>query len=364
MVVASARSLASDARRAQIGVDFPTPRLAVVIPCYRVTRHIAQVLSAIGPQVSLIYCIDDGCPDGSGMVAKEASIDDPRVRIVFHEANQGVGGAVLTGYEHALRDGAEIIVKLDGDGQMDAADIPQLIAPLARGEADYVKGNRFFNLDDLRSMPTARLLGNAGLSFFSKLSSGYWHLFDPTNGFTAIHASAAALLPYDKINRRYFFESDLLFRLNTIRAVVLDVPQQARYGDERSNLSLSRSLVEFSFRHCGNFAKRLFYNYFLRDFNAASLNLVAGVALMLFGVVFGAVHWIQAAQRDVLASSGTVMLSALPIILGAQALLSFLHYDTTNMPRYPLQRLIPRAPSPSGLEPHGWEKPVSAGEQP
>jgi glycosyltransferase involved in cell wall biosynthesis len=342
MLIATPRNLPVDLPRAKGAGDFPAPKLAVVIPCYRVTRHIERVLGGIGPEVSLIYCIDDGCPDGSGLAAKEASVDDPRVRIVFHSDNQGVGAAVLTGYRHALRDGAEIIVKLDGDGQMDGGEIPQLVAPIVRGEADYVKGNRFFNLDDLRSMPRLRLLGNAGLSFFSKLSSGYWNLFDPTNGFTAIHASAASLLPFDKVCRRYFFESDLLFRLNTIRAVVLDVPQKARYADERSHLSVFRSLIEFPLRHFSNFLKRLLYNYFLRDFNAASLNLVVGLALIVFGVAFGATHWIRSARLDVFTSPGTVMLSALPIILGAQALFSFLHFDTTNMPRYPLQRLIGR----------------------
>lgn len=198
-------------------MSLPKPIVAVVIPCYRVVRHIGSVLARIGPEVAAIYCVDDGCPEGSGMVAAEAAADDPRIHVVRHSQNGGVGAAVMTGYRQALADGADVIVKLDGDGQMAPEDIGTLIEPIIRGEADYVKGNRFFDLETLRAMPWVRLIGNAGLSFLSKASSGYWNLFDPTNGFTAIHAHAARMLPWNKLSRRFFFESDMLFRLNTMR---------------------------------------------------------------------------------------------------------------------------------------------------
>ncbi len=320
--------------------DHAHARLAVVIPCYRVTREIPGVLGRIGPEVSLVYCVDDGCPDGSGAAAAAAAGGDPRVRVVHHARNMGVGAAVMTGYRLALADGADIIVKLDGDGQMAPEDIAHLVRPLLRGEADYVKGNRFFYVEDVRSMPRVRLVGNAGLSLLSKLSTGYWNLFDPTNGFTAIHASVAALLPFEKLGPRYFFESDLLFRLNILRAVVMDAPLSARYADERSNLSVWKSLFEFPLRHLRNLAKRIFYNYFLRDFNIASVNLVTGAMLIVFGVAFGAYHWIRSAEHALLASPGTVMVAALPIILGSQALLSFVNYDIGSVPRYPLHRLL------------------------
>ena len=230
------------------------PRLAAVIPCYRVGSRVADVLRAIGPEVWRIYCVDDGCPEGSGSAVKQAAASDPRICLITHEHNQGVGAAVITGYQQALTDGAEIIIKLDGDGQMDPARIPELVDPLVRGEADYVKGNRFFHLEGLKSMPWARLVGNAGLSFLSKLSTGYWNLFDPTNGYTAIHASLLSVLPLEKVSRRYFFESDLLFRLATLRAVVADVPMEARYADEGSCLRPLRALIEFPLLHLRNLA--------------------------------------------------------------------------------------------------------------
>ncbi len=231
---------------------------------------------ASGRKFRPIYCVDDACPEGSWTAAQEAAADDPRIRLIHHPRNTGVGGAVITGYRRALADGADVIVKLDGDGQMAPEDIAKLVDPILQGEADYVKGNRFFSLEDLRSMPWVRLVGNAGLSLLSKLSCGYWNLFDPTNGFTAIHARALAMLPLEKLSRRYFFESDMLFRLNSLRAVVQDVPIEARYGDERSNLSVMQALVWFPLCHLRNYSKRLFYNYFLRDFNIASVNLLIG----------------------------------------------------------------------------------------
>ena len=319
--------------------NMPEPlRLAVVIPCYRVRNHIASVLRRIGPEVWRVYCIDDGCPEQSRAVVEEAAAGDPRIRSLVHERNQGVGAAVVTGYRQALQDGADVIVKVDGDGQMDPALIPQLVEPLLDFDADYVKGNRFFHIEGLRSMPTIRLIGNAGLSFMSKISTGYWTLFDPTNGFTAIHASVARQLPLGKLSPRYFFESDILFRLNTLRAVVAEVPMDARYADEKSNLSLWRAAVEFPARHFRNGCKRIFYNYFLRGFGVASINLIFGLLLTVFGAVFGGIAWAAAAGRNMPASAGTVMLAALPVIVGSQLLLSFLSFDMANVPRDPICR--------------------------
>jgi glycosyltransferase involved in cell wall biosynthesis len=311
--------------------------IAVVIPSYKVTRHILGVIAGIGPEVGRIYVVDDRCPDHSGDFVR-ANCSDPRVVVIEHEQNQGVGGAVMSGYRAAIDDGASIIVKVDGDGQMDAALIPAFVAPILAGEADYTKGNRFFNLERIGSMPPMRLFGNAMLSFLTKLSSGYWDLFDPTNGFTAIHADAARYLPFDKISRRYFFETDMLFRLNTLGAVVADVPMDAVYGDEVSNLKISRIVTEFSVKHMRNFFKRLFYNYYLRNMSLASIELPLGVLLLLFGLVFGTTHWIAASRLGQATPAGTVMVAALPMIMGVQLILAFLAYDIASVPRRPLHK--------------------------
>ncbi len=318
--------------------------IAVVIPCYRVKSRILDVVSGIGPECQAIYVVDDDCPEGSGDHV-EAECRDPRVHVLRHERNQGVGAATLTGYQAALDGGAAVIVKLDGDGQMDPTWIPRLVRPIQDGEADYVKGNRFFDLGDLGAMPRARVLGNSLLSFASKLSSGYWNVFDPTNGFTAIHAAVARRIPLAKLSKGYFFESDLLFRLGILRAVVCEVPMPAVYQDEPSSLVIRRVIFQFAGRHFVNTFKRIFYSYYLRNFNIASIEILAGLAFLAFGVWFGTSEWIDGIRANVPATSGTVMVAALPVIVGVQLILAFLSYDLQNVPREILHRRLEPAPS-------------------
>jgi dolichol-phosphate mannosyltransferase len=314
-------------------------QVAVVIPCYRVRDAVLGVIEQVPAQVSRIHVVDDACPEHSGRHVQE-HCRDPRVVVHFNERNQGVGGAVLTGYAAALAEGADVIVKMDGDGQMDPAALPQLVGPILRGQADYTKGNRFYDLEQIGRMPRLRIVGNAVLSFLNKISSGYWDVFDPTNGYTAIHARVLARLPLRKISRRYFFETDMLFRLNIVRAVVADVPMDARYGTETSNLRISRVLFDFGFKHVRNTFKRIFYNYFLRDLSLASIELVFGSLLIAVGTVMGLWFWVQSAQTGVTTSAGSVMLVALQIIVGLQLILGFLAYDIATVPKRPQHPML------------------------
>lgn len=315
--------------------SYSVNRIAVVIPSYKVRDHILSVISKIGPEVCAIYVVDDCCPDGSGNVV-ENKCGDSRVVVIRHVENQGVGGAVMTGYQAAIDAGAGIIVKVDGDGQMDPRLIPYFVAPILRGVADYTKGNRFFDLENVRAMPFVRLMGNAALSFLTKLSSGYWNLFDPTNGYTAINADVARHLPFDKISLRYFFETDVLFRLNTLRAVVVDVPMEAKYGDEKSNLKISKIFGEFFAKHVRNLSKRIFYNYYLRDMSIASIELPLGIGFLGFGFIYGGYHWMASEQAGVSTPAGTVMLSAFSALMGLQFILAFLSYDIESVPWQPI----------------------------
>jgi hypothetical protein len=175
----------------------------------------------------------------------------------------------------------------------------------------------------------------------TKLSSGYWSIFDPTNGYTAIHAKEASYLPMDKISNRYFFETDMLFRLNTLRAVIIDIPMDAVYGDEKSNLRISNIIVEFLSKHIKNFSKRIFYNYFLRDMTIASIELVVGLILLFFGTIFGSISWWNAIESNTATPLGTIMLAALPVLLGIQFLLAFLGFDIANVPKSPIHNNLP-----------------------
>lgn len=321
-------------------LDVAAPRVAVVVPCFRVVDSILDVIAGIPGGVEAIHVVDDACPAGSGRHV-QAHCADPRVVVHFNPVNLGVGGAVMAGYRAAVAAGADIVVKMDGDGQMDPLALPQLIAPIVRGDADYAKGNRFYDLGQIGRMPRVRILGNAMLSFLTKISSGYWDVFDPTNGYTAIHARVLARLPLDKISRRYFFETDMLFRLNIMRAVVADVPMDAKYGAETSNLRISRIVFDFASKHVRNTGKRIFYNYFLRDLSLASIELALGVVFIVAGAAMGLWFWAQSANTGVVASAGSVMLVALQIIVGLQLLLGFLAYDIASVPRRPQHPLLP-----------------------
>ncbi len=311
-------------------------KIGVVIPCYQVRKQILDVIGRIGPEIEYIFVVDDHCPQDTGRLVQETVVD-PRVEVLFHKENKGVGGAVMTGDRAALETDAGIIVKLDGDGQMDPGLIPTLIRPILDGRADYAKGNRFHSAYNVRQMPSARLFGNAALSFFTKMSSGYWSIFDPTNGFTAIHSGSVIKLEFANISERYFFESDMLINLGNIQAVIVDVPMEARYGDEKSNLKIRKVMGEFLIKNIRELFKRILYTYFLRDFSIASTHLVFGLALMGFGSVFGAYEWVQSIVSGHQATTGTIMIAMLPIILGFQLLLNFLSFDMSNEPRIPLQ---------------------------
>ena len=312
-------------------------KVGIVIPSYRVREKILSVLNEIDETADHIYVVDDKCPEYSGAYVEE-NATDPRIKVIYNEENLGVGGAVKAGYREALEDHCEIVVKVDGDGQMSPRLISGLIEPIINKEADYVKGNRFYNLNDVKAMPGLRLFGNSVLSLINKLVTGYWNIVDPTNGFTAIHSHALRLLPLEKISNRYFFESDMLFRLSTIRGVVRDFPMRAVYADENSSLKIQKIVFQFLFRYFICFHKRIFYLYFLRDFNAGTVQLMLGFFLSVFGFLFGAVNWYYSVSQGLPATSGTVMLASLPLILGVQFLISALNFDLQNMPRYPIQK--------------------------
>lgn len=312
--------------------------IAVVVPAFRAREHIRNVLKGIPRFVTLVIVVDDCSPDLLCEVVEEVRAADPRILLIKHHKNEGVGGAMLTGYLAALNAGANIIVKMDADGQMDPRYISDLIAPIVEGKADYAKGNRFLHPRSLVSMPLIRRIGNIGLSFLAKLASGYWSIFDPTNGYTAIHAAALRYLDLDRIDRRFFFESSMLIELGMIRAIVRDVYIPALYNGENSSLSEAHSLVSFPGKLLAGFLRRIMIQYFVRDFTAISLLIVAAVPSIAFGLVFGFANWAHSAHTNVPTNTGTVMIAILPLILGVQFLLQALTLDVQDSPKMPLQK--------------------------
>ena len=304
-------------------------QICVVIPAFKVKSQILEVVKSVGPEIQKIIVVDDACPEKSGEYVK-ANVKDPRVEVVFLETNLGVGGAVKAGYSRALALNAQVIVKIDGDGQMDTSRILDLAKPIIDGVADYAKGNRFFNVEAVRAMPKIRIFGNLGLSFLTKLSSGYWRIFDPTNGFTAISKEKLKSIPLDKVDNGYFFESDMLFRLNLLDAIVRDVEMPAIYDDEKSNLRIRSVLFEFPIKHMKNLTKRIIYTYYLKDFKIASIELPLGIALGGFGLTLGVYNWVNGILTDTATQTGTLILISMSVLAGLQLVLAFLSYDTNN----------------------------------
>jgi len=310
---------------------YPTPaglrvKAAAVIPAYKVSKHIVDVVRSIPDEIDFIIVVDDACPEKSGEILKVSKISK-KVTIIYHPVNLGVGGAMKSGYLAALELGAQVIVKIDGDGQMDSSQISNLIKPILQGESDYAKGNRFYSLNLVREMPKIRLIGNVVLSFMSKLSTGFYHIFDPNNGFTAVSSEALALIEFSSVDDRYFFESDMLYQLNVTGMRALDVPMPAIYRDEVSNLRIGHSIFYFFPRHIRNTCKRITLNYFVRDFNVATLQLISGVALGIWGFIAGMGTWLHSRNTGIPSQPGTIVLVAILSIASLQLLLSFINYD-------------------------------------
>ncbi|MBV6391416.1 MAG: Undecaprenyl-phosphate 4-deoxy-4-formamido-L-arabinose transferase [Anaerolineales bacterium] len=315
-------------------------KVAVVIPAYRTEREIQAVLKAIPDFARWIIVVDDASPDSNAELVTAASRRDKRITLIRHEKNKGVGAAMITGFKKALELESDIVIKVDGDGQMDPAYIPAMIAPLIANEADYAKGNRFRDFNSLRQMPFVRRIGNLGLSFLSKAATGYWNIFDPTNGYFAIRAGVLAQLPLDKLDKGYFFETSMLAHLYLLGACVQDVAIPARYGNESSSLSIRRALFEFPFKLARTFLRRIALKYFIFDFSMMSIYLLTGFPLLFFGLIFGIIKWIQYSQLGVAAPTGTVILPTLSVILAIQILLSAIDFDLNAAPRKAISKAM------------------------
>jgi hypothetical protein len=277
--------------------------------------------------------VNDRSPDDAETIILRLQKTNDKIIYLKHDVNQGVGGAMLTGFAKSLELGCDITIKMDGDNQMDPSYIPALLKPIVENKADFTKGNRFRDLNALKSMPFGRRIGNLGLSFLIKGASGYWNIFDPTNGYFAIKNDVLQSFNFKKIHKRYFFESSMLIELYHVGAVVQDVPMKARYGDEVSGLSKTKTLIEFPPKLILAFFRRIILKYFLYEFNIASLFLLFGFPLFTLGTIYGVVNFIKYTSVKIAAPTGTVVIPTLLITLGFQLLLSAANYDINNYPK-------------------------------
>lgn len=305
--------------------------MTTVVPAYNEARHVGQVIQTMPAIVDRIIVVDDCSSDDT--TAAALAVGDARVVALQTPENQGVGGATIYGYRRALELGADLIVKMDADGQMLPEYLSHLLDALIDEGFDYAKGNRFLASEALSFMPKHRLFGNIVLTFLTKLASGYWHIFDPQNGYTAIRATALRVLNLDRLHRRFFFENDMLVHLNFVRSRVKDVAIPARYADEKSHLNLMGVTMTFPFLLVRRFLRRVYEKYILRDFSPIALFLILGTLLFGWGLGFGIYLWVHAVITGIATPTGTIMLSLLPLILGFQLLLQALVLDIQETPR-------------------------------
>ena len=293
-------------------------RVAVVVPAHNEEKLIGQTVASMPDIVDHVVVVDDASSDGTAEAAK--AVGDARVQVVTLIENQGVGGAIITGHREALVLDADVSVVMAGDGQMDPDRLPALLDPIASGSAQFTKGNRFYGRGSFAGMPRHRIVGNVALSFLTKAASGYWNLFDPLNGYTAISREALLRIDLSQIERRYEFENDLLIHLNIQRVPASDVPIPARYGQEVSGINL-RSQAPRALRHLARgFWLRIWWKYVVQSFSAVALMLFGGLALT--GIGFAVSLWtVLHTLGPETASAGTVVLAVAPLLSGFHMLI-------------------------------------------
>jgi glycosyltransferase involved in cell wall biosynthesis len=298
--------------------------IAIVVPAHNEERLIDRVVTTAPALVDYIIVVDDASTDRTADVARATG--DGRLEVIVLEQNEGVGGAILAGHRRALQLGADVSVVMAGDAQMDPDYLPALIDPIVAGEAQFTKANRFYQVGSFEGMPRHRVFGNIVLSFLTKAASGYWGLFDPQNGYTAIQRSALERLPLDRIAKRYEFENDLLIHLNILRIPARDVPVPARYGNEVSGMRLTRVGPRLLRALWTGFWRRIWWKYVLQSFSAVALMLFAGLACLALGLAVGIFVVVNTLGPPV-ASPGTVLLAVAPFLTGIHFLVSAMMLD-------------------------------------
>jgi glycosyltransferase involved in cell wall biosynthesis len=306
-------------------------RITTVVPAHNEALLIGKVAQTMPELVDHIVIVDDCSQDGTAEAALASG--EARVIVLRTPSTQGVGGAMVLGFRKALELESQIVVKMDGDGQMPAEYLPSLLDAITDQGYDYAKGNRFLAGEALALMPRHRIFGNVVLTFMTKLASGYWHIFDPQNGYIAIKADALQFLDLEHIHRGYFFENDMLIHLNFFGLRVKDVAIPARYGEEESGINLFKVSSTFPFLLLRRFFHRIYQKYVLRDFSPIALFLLLGFILLCWSAVFGTYVWIRSAIADHATPTGTIMLVVLPLILGFQLVLQAIVLDIQETPK-------------------------------
>jgi len=300
-------------------------RVAVVVPAFDEERLVAETIRGIPEFVDRILVVDDASRDGTASAAE--GVGDPRVEILRHERNRGVGAAIATGYGRALEEELDVTCVMAADNQMDPAELRELVEPVARGEVEYAKANRLVSGEAWKVIPRTRYLGNAVLSLLTKIASGYWHVADSQAGYTALSLAALRRLDLGALYPRYGFPNDLLVHLNLQNARVRDVPSRPIYDvGERSGIKLRSVVPRISWLLFKGFWWRLGQKYVIRDFHPLVFFYVFGIAMLTVGVVLGLVELALRIAGNAI-TPATIVLVALLVIAGLQMTLFAMWFD-------------------------------------
>jgi glycosyltransferase involved in cell wall biosynthesis len=300
-------------------------RVAVVVPAFDEERLVAETIRGIPEFVDRILVVDDASRDGTASAAE--GVGDPRVEILRHERNRGVGAAIATGYGRALEEELDVTCVMAADNQMDPAELRELVEPVARGEVEYAKANRLVSGEAWKVIPRTRYLGNAVLSLLTKIASGYWHVADSQAGYTALSLTALRRLDLGALYPRYGFPNDLLVHLNLQNARVRDVPSRPIYDvGERSGIKLRSVVPRISWLLFKGFWWRLGQKYVIRDFHPLVFFYVFGIAMLTVGVVLGLVELALRIAGNAI-TPATIVLVALLVIAGLQMTLFAMWFD-------------------------------------
>lgn len=308
--------------------------IVVVIPFYNAAKHVSSVVKKLPEYITAVIIVNDKSPEKLPVEEIKAALKtETKLIVLENEINLGVGGATKKGFQFAVDQGFDIVVKVDADDQMDTSYLQEMIQPLLDKKAHVSKGNRFKKTKELRKMPFVRRFGNLGISFLAKIATGYWNNFDPTNGFLAIRTEVLKEIDFENLSNRYFFETSLLseFYFNNVK--IKDISMPAIYADEESSMKVWKMPFVFSFNLLKLFVKRILKSYFLFDFNIGSIYLVFGKLFFVFGLIFGGINWYHYAQINTPAPTGTIMIATISLILGFQLLLQFLQFDILKAPK-------------------------------
>jgi glycosyltransferase involved in cell wall biosynthesis len=305
-------------------------RVAVVVPAYNEAVLLPETLSGIPPLVDWIYVVDDASTDSTAEKAQHAAASDPRVVVVSHERNKGVGAAIVTGYKRALEDKIDVTCVMAADNQMDPAELPGIVAPVAAGEVDYAKANRLFTGQAWELIPHSRYFGNAVLSLLTKIASGYWHVADSQAGYTAIALPMLELVDLDRVYPRYGFPNDMLVHLNVWNARVRDVPSRPIYNvGEKSGIRLRHVVPKISWLLTKAFFWRMKEKYVIRDFHPLVFFYGLGGLLFLAGLGLGISEIVLRILGNQIPTATSVLI-ALLLIFGVQFTLFAMWFDMEN----------------------------------